>query len=120
MQQSQFELEVAGRVIYYHIYLMPTVQGDLPMLRQVFRNLMGNAIKYTQLCVKASIEIGSIDWAKDHVFFVKDNGLASICSKSTSCLAFFNVCTAILSLKALALDWPMCNELVIITGEKPG
>ncbi len=73
--QQEFELEMSERVIHWHIHSLPTVQGDLPMLRQVFRNLIGNAIKYTKLCVEASIEIGSVDRAEDYVFFVRDNGI---------------------------------------------
>lgn len=46
------------------------------MLRQVFMNLMTNAIKFTGTRPQATIEIGSLDNGPDEaVLFVRDNGV---------------------------------------------
>ena len=46
------------------------------MLRQVFMNLMTNAIKFTGTRQQAKIEIGSLDNGPDEaVLFVRDNGV---------------------------------------------
>ncbi len=45
------------------------------MLRLVLRNLLENAAKYTRLCEKTEIEIGSFDQPDEMIFFVRDNGI---------------------------------------------
>lgn len=46
------------------------------MLRQVFMNLIANAIKFTGTRQQAKIEIGSLDNGPDEaVLFVRDNGV---------------------------------------------
>lgn len=45
------------------------------MLRQVWVNLIGNAVKYTRTRAKAQIEIGSRTEGGEPLFFVRDNGV---------------------------------------------
>jgi PAS domain S-box-containing protein len=72
---KEFQIVIKGRSIDWKIGRLPEVYGDSAMLRQVFVNLVSNALKYTGKCEKAVIEIGSIYGEKDEIcFFVKDNG----------------------------------------------
>lgn len=54
---------------------LPPAYGDQNMLKQVWINLIGNAIKYSSKTEKANITIGSFVENNENVFFVKDNGV---------------------------------------------
>jgi PAS domain S-box-containing protein len=49
--------------------------GDPRLLRQVYLNLLSNALKFTRRRAAAAIEIGSRSADGDTVYFVRDNGV---------------------------------------------
>ncbi len=53
----------------------PKVTCDRVRMREVFANLISNAIKYSKKDVKPIIEVGYSQKDKFHEFYVKDNGL---------------------------------------------
>jgi signal transduction histidine kinase len=64
------------REISWTIGILPEVEGDPAMLRQVFSNLIANAIKFTSTRPLAKIEIGSDQRSSaETVIFVRDNGV---------------------------------------------
>lgn len=69
------EPDTRGRNIRWTVRELPFVQGDRSMLRQVFVNLLGNAVKYTRDRSPAEIEIGCQNGkSNEDVVFVRDNG----------------------------------------------
>jgi light-regulated signal transduction histidine kinase (bacteriophytochrome) len=54
---------------------MPFVECDPTLIRQVFQNLIGNALKYSRPRSPAVIEIGQIQQNESSVIFVRDNGV---------------------------------------------
>lgn len=54
---------------------MPSIQGDLSQMVQLFQNLIGNAIKYCSEEREPEIWINAERTGKDWTFSVKDNGI---------------------------------------------
>jgi light-regulated signal transduction histidine kinase (bacteriophytochrome) len=64
------------RKIEWKIASLPAVQGDPAMLRQVFANLIENAVKYTRPRDPAIIEVGCAREENGrYTLFVRDNGV---------------------------------------------
>ena len=72
--RRELEPEMSGRQIQWQIGELPTVEADRPLLRQVFANLLGNAVKYTGKRDVAHIAV--LAETQDHqiVLSVRDNG----------------------------------------------
>jgi PAS domain S-box-containing protein len=67
--------ETNGRSIHWEIASLPEVEADPAMLRQVWVNLIANAVKYSRPRNPAEIEIGCQTDKGEFVFFVRDNGV---------------------------------------------
>jgi signal transduction histidine kinase len=65
----------ATRNVEWHIDPLPDVYGDINTLRQVWVNLISNAIKYSAKRATPVITIGSYRDDSDITFFIKDNGV---------------------------------------------
>jgi light-regulated signal transduction histidine kinase (bacteriophytochrome) len=72
---SDFKPEVAKRNIEWRIGPLPLVKCDPGLIKQVFANLISNAIKYTRTREKAVIEIGAETIKGESVIFIRDNGV---------------------------------------------
>jgi signal transduction histidine kinase len=70
------EGEVSGRDISWAIGPLPDVVGDPAMLRQVWFNLVANALKFSRQREHSRIEIGGLADPADGVqYWIKDNGV---------------------------------------------
>jgi light-regulated signal transduction histidine kinase (bacteriophytochrome) len=67
--------DLAGRDIRFVVGDLPSCYADPALLGQVYRNLIGNAVKFTGTKESAEITIGS-DGTKGYPeYFVRDNGI---------------------------------------------
>lgn len=67
--------ETSKRDIEWHVDDLPFVECDAGLIKQVYFNLIANAVKYTRPRKPAIIEIGRKTVDGELVFFVKDNGV---------------------------------------------
>jgi light-regulated signal transduction histidine kinase (bacteriophytochrome) len=67
--------EREGRCVNLVIGELPVCQADPVLLKQVFVNLLANALKFTRRREVARIEIGCREVGGEAVYFVKDNGV---------------------------------------------
>jgi len=72
---DELRAEQQGRRVEIAIGDLPACQADPVLLKQVWINLLANALKYTRKQEVAVIEVGSREQAGACVYFVKDNGV---------------------------------------------
>ncbi len=73
--QESLKPEINGRAVIWDIAALPEVECDVPMLRQVFANLLGNAVKYSRKQSEARITVSARSEGADMVeITVRDNG----------------------------------------------
>ncbi len=67
--------ETENRAVEWRVEPLPEVDCDPGLLKLVFNNLLGNALKFTRSRQPAVIEIGTKDSASPTTIFVRDNGV---------------------------------------------
>jgi len=72
--REELSPDARGRTIHWKIGALPRVYADHTLLKQVWMNLLGNAIKYTRNRDNAEISIGCAESPGEFEFYVKDNG----------------------------------------------
>ncbi len=72
---TELQADSPGRAIQFRPGKLLPARGDPSMIRQVFRNLLSNAMKFTRPRETAIIEMDS--WMESHetVYSIKDNGV---------------------------------------------
>lgn len=69
------KLPAASTQLQWEIGTLPRVTGDAAMLRQVFLNLMSNAVKFSSKQPIPKIQVGAEVRGDEIVYYVKDNGV---------------------------------------------
>lgn len=67
--------ELENRNVVFNYDRLPEIHGDPSMLRQVFANLIGNAVKYTRTRERAEIRINCSETPDEFTISVSDNGV---------------------------------------------
>ena len=67
--------DLTNRRIDWQRHAIPDTMGDPQLLKQVWVNLLANAVKYTRPRDPARIEIGAEEADDEIIYYVKDNGV---------------------------------------------
>jgi signal transduction histidine kinase len=73
--QNELLPAIGGRDVRFVVSGLPRARGDRAMLRQVWQNLLDNAVKYTATRGTATICVGSESASHEITYYVKDNGV---------------------------------------------
>ena len=73
--RDSLQPEIEGREIEWQIGCLPTVECDPGLIKQVFANLLLNAIKYTRPRQRATIQVDQMICDGQPAVFVRDNGV---------------------------------------------
>ena len=73
--QAELKAEAQGRQIEWRIDSLPFVDCDPTLLKQVFSNLLSNALKFSRPRTTAIIEVGQVERNGQSAVFVRDNGV---------------------------------------------
>ncbi|HZV83250.1 MAG TPA: cache domain-containing protein, partial [Geobacteraceae bacterium] len=71
---AELQGELLGRECEITVAELPECMADVILLRQVWANLLGNAVKYTKNSPVTRIEVGASSDVDAITYFVKDNG----------------------------------------------
>ena len=75
---DELHSEIEHRMVTITVDPLPACQGDATLLKQVYLNLLGNALKYTRGREPARIEVGALtvdSQSREQTYYVRDNGV---------------------------------------------
>jgi PAS domain S-box-containing protein len=72
---AQLQPACQGRRVDFRVTTLPFAECDAGLIRQVFANLLANAVKFTRPRDPAIIEVGQADHNGSRAIFVRDNGV---------------------------------------------
>lgn len=73
--RRSLEPDYRGRKITWKIGPLPKAECDAQLMRQVFSNLIQNAVKFTRTKPEALIEVSSSSTPAEHTICIRDNGV---------------------------------------------
>jgi PAS domain S-box-containing protein len=73
--RTDLAFECENRQVEWQIGALPFVECDPSLMKQVFQNLMSNALKFTRPRGRAVIEIGQLQTSGANTVFIRDNGV---------------------------------------------
>ncbi len=72
---TELQQETKERRVTWRVHPLPAAECDNALVKQVFRNLLSNALKFTRQREEAVIEVGHRAEDGPDVYFVRDNGV---------------------------------------------
>ncbi|MGC4038652.1 MAG: ATP-binding protein [Chitinophagaceae bacterium] len=73
--EQDFELLIKEKVATIHRNILPVIQADERMIRQLFENLVSNSLKYSKKDEASVIEVSAVKGSDAVTIAIKDNGI---------------------------------------------
>ncbi|MGC3991236.1 MAG: PAS domain-containing protein [Chthoniobacteraceae bacterium] len=112
--------ELKDRNIQWDIHHLPVMEADPALMRQVFLNLIANAVKYTRPRNPAVIEIGSQAETAETVFFVRDNGVGFDMAYANKLFGVFQRLHRMDEFEGTGIGLANVRRIVLRHGGQPG
>ncbi len=71
---DEYKRNAASNHTFFTLHPIPSARGDSTTVRQVWVNLISNAVKYSKEKEKPMVEIGAFEEHNNITYYVKDNG----------------------------------------------
>jgi PAS domain S-box-containing protein len=107
--KNELRPEESGRDVQWEFGPLPEVEGDPVMLRQVFINLLSNALKYTRLRPQARIEVKATETPEEHTIYVRDNGVGFDNAYAHKLFGVFQRLHPVQEFEGTGIGWPLCG-----------
>jgi PAS domain S-box-containing protein len=72
---AELQETLEGRTVQWDVQPLQQTRADRALMRQVWVNLLGNALKFSRLRETATIEVGCRSEGDEDIYYVKDNGV---------------------------------------------
>jgi len=72
---EELKEDIGTRKVEWRIDTLPTLEADSGLVKQVYANLIGNAVKYSRKRDVGIIEVGTKEDGGETVLYVRDNGV---------------------------------------------
>lgn len=72
---TNLKLDVGNREVEWRVGVLPFIDCDAALMKQVFENLLANALKFTRPRPRALIEVGQEEKDGHTVVYIRDNGV---------------------------------------------
>lgn len=95
---------------------MPIIEGNIVEIRQLFQNLLNNALKYCE--VVPEIKINYTDFVYQHQFEIIDNGIGISPNKAQDVFKMFNRLDAPKGISGSGIGLANCRKIVEAHGGK--
>jgi two-component system, sensor histidine kinase and response regulator len=113
-----FSDEIDGRNIKINLSELPDTRGDEELIKQVWVNLISNAVKYTRKEKNAVIDIGGSIEKDSTLFFIKDNGVGFDMKYADKLFGVFQRLHKVRDFEGIGIGLANVNRIVIRHGGK--
>lgn len=111
VEELKFSYNITGSN-NVHVYSLPTISCNPGLIRQVWTNLISNAIKYSRRQEHPTIKIGYGARAKQPEFWVKDNGIGFCKSESKRLFEAFNRLESAKDFEGTGVGLALCKRII--------